>query len=124
MGNPFSRSMGVPQPQTRMGNFVRGGLGAAAGGMAGGALLGPVGGLLGSALGRNLATGQGLLGGGGRIVTQPNSARYQQAAAASPRQSVNTERSGGFDSQDAYERAYGISPAGANAVNSGIGGLF
>lgn len=122
----------LSEPETQRGAMVRGGLGAAAGGMAGSALLGPLGGLLGAFIGKELAQGRNPLQSGQQMVS--NTMTYGPAVAKYRAQN------GGFYPQNYYPKApnaptgssqgnnydqmAAISPRAADLISSGKTGLF
>jgi hypothetical protein len=95
------------KPNTRTGAMVRGVAGAIAGGLLGG-MLGPVGGMLGSAFGQQLAVGNNPLAG---------RRGYFPPAPPAPA----NQRKGGNPSHAQMSR---VSPAAANAISKGKGGLY
>ncbi|MEM8539751.1 MAG: cell wall hydrolase [Pseudomonadota bacterium] len=140
LGNPFGKA------KTADGAYVRGILGATAGGMAG-SFAGPVGGILGSLIGRNIAQGQGLLSLQGAVskMTPGHSYRSQyngppitantfpdvpnQAGVLTAHRSRNNSslydpNAGGLSAAEEAARRNSISPAAAAHVARGGSALF
>lgn len=103
--------------------------GSMAGGLLGSYLGGPIGGLLGAALGKSVAQGKGLQGifGGDKTTVFPAAPGSGltdpfPSAPRSPRGSGNSS-SGSFGNSS-YDDVYALSPDVADAIASGVGGLW
>lgn len=127
---PDMPNIGMPSKNRMMqgGKTLAGG---AAGGVLGSMLAGPLGGLLGAALGRSVMQGKGL----GGILNGRNFNKLEQQARGALNQTTapytpglafpNAPSSPGGNERDFdYERARSISPAAADAIRNGRGGLF
>lgn len=114
--------MGIPEARTRGGRFIRGGLGAAAGGVVLGSLLGPVGAAIGGAIGREIAQGRDP-----RVAfrtqdyTEPNWSLNTFPAA--PKAPSGSFHSGG-NNGPSYDEMRSLSPRAASAIAGGKAGLY
>lgn len=119
--------LSIPEPRTRLGQTVRGGLGGAAGAMAGG-LLGPAGAILGGLIGRELAQGRNPLDAFSR---QGTTSAFNTSGFAAPDPSLNQfpdapSKPSGYreGSGPSYREMSSYSPKAADHISRGGAGLF
>jgi len=129
-----SPGFGISQPQSRMGEMVRGGLGGMAGSALGG-MLGPIGAIAGGLIGAELAKGRNPLDALGigtfnRNVMTPYGMMNMtfanpQRGGAFPNAPTGTRGAlGGRESNLTDRQMREISPRAADAISKGQGGLY
>lgn len=125
---------GISQPQSRMGEMVRGGLGGMAGSALGG-MLGPIGAIAGGLIGAELAKGRNPLDALGigtfnRNVMTPYGMMNMtfanpQRGGPFPDAPTGTRGAlGGRESNLTDRQMREISPRAADAISKGVGGLY
>ncbi|WP_336057376.1 hypothetical protein [Nitratireductor sp. CH_MIT9313-5] len=119
--------LSIPEPRTRLGQTVRGGLGGAAGAMAGG-LLGPAGAILGGLIGRELAQGRNPLDAFSRQepVSALNNSGFAVADPSLNQFPTAPAKPAGYreGSGPSYREMASYSPRAADHISRGGAGLF